>query len=139
MSWGPIDLSHGGGKLPPPGNYPAMVADLRLHEKPDVLWCAVQFSLDGMAAAPRDVVHAIAARDDSRYANRTAEGLRFLNRLSQAVGVEIAGVDYEELPKLLIGERLEVTVAHSMRDGVPDLVVRSMRPLLASMRRSQSP
>jgi len=107
-----------------------MVADLRLHEKPDVLWCAVQFSLDGMAAAPRDVVHAIAARDDSRYASRMAEGLRFLNRLSLAVGVEVAGVDYEELPKLLIGKRLELTVVHSMQDGVADLVVRSMRPLL---------
>ena len=59
-----------------------------------------------------------------------AEGLRFLNRLSLAVGVEVAGVDYEELPGLLIGKRLELTVVHSMRDGVADLVVRSMRPLL---------
>jgi hypothetical protein len=49
--------------------------------------------------------------------------------LSQAVGVDIAGVDYEELPRLLIGKRLELTVAHSRRDGVPELVVRSMRPL----------
>ena len=129
MTWGSINLNAGSGKLPPPGTYPAMVADLRLHEKPDVLWCAVQFSLDGMAAAPRDVVHAIAALDDSQYASRVAEGLRFLNRLSQAAGVEIAGVDYDELPGLLIGKRLELTVAHSMRDGVPELVVRSMRPL----------
>ena len=130
MSWGPIDLGRGGGKLPPPGNYPAMVADLRLHEKPDALWCAVQFSLDGMAASPRDELHAIAARDDSKYASRVPDGLRFLNRLSQAAGVEVAGVDYEELPRLLIGKRLELTVVHSMRDGVADLVVRSMRPLL---------
>ena len=63
MTWGSINLNAGSGKLPPPGTYPATVADLRLHEKPDVLWCAVQFSLDGMAAAPRDVVHAIAARE----------------------------------------------------------------------------
>jgi|HubBroStandDraft_3_1064219.scaffolds.fasta_scaffold212771_3 hypothetical protein len=132
MTWGSINLNAGSGNLPPPGNYPAMVADLRLHEKPDVLWCAVQFSLDGMTAAPRDVVRAIAARDDSRYVSQMAEGLRFLNRLSQAVGVEIAGVDYEELPKLLIGKRLELTVVHSMQDGVADLVVRAMRPLLAS-------
>ena len=130
MTWGSINLNAGSGNLPPPGTYPAMVADLRLHEKADVLWCAVQFSLDGMAAAPRDVVHAIAARDDSQYARRVADGLRFLNRLSQAVGVEVAGVDYEELPGLLIGKRLELTVVHSMQDGVVDLVVRSMRPLL---------
>ena len=129
MTWGSINLNAGSGNLPPPGTYPAMIADLRLHEKADVLWCAVQFSLDGMAAAPRDVVHAIAARDDSQYASRVAEGLRFLNRLSLAAGVEIAGVDYDELPGLLIGKRLELTVAHSMRDGVPELVVRSMRPL----------
>ena len=130
MTWGSINLNAGSGNLPPPGTYPAMVADLRLHGKPDALWCAVQFSLDGMAASPRDVLHAIAARNDSRYASRVPDGLRFLNRLSQAVGVEVAGVDYEELPGLLIGKRLEVTVAHSMRDGVPDLVVRAMRPLL---------
>ena len=130
MSWGPINLQPIAGNLPAPGTYPGAVADLRLHEKPDVLWCVVQFSLDGLAAAPRDVLHAIAGRDDSVHVSRVAEGLRFLNRLSQAVGVDVAGVDYEKLPRLLIGKRLELTVVHSMRDGVADLVVRSMRPLL---------
>jgi hypothetical protein len=129
MSRGPINLQATASNLPTPGTYPGAVADVRLHEKPDVLWCAVRFSLDGMSAAPRDVLHAIAALDDCRHAGRVAEGLRFLNRLSRAVGVEVAGVDYEELPRLLIGKRLEITLAHSMRDGVPDLVVRSMRPL----------
>ncbi len=129
MSWGPINLTATAGKLPAPGTYPGAVADVRLIEKPDVLWCVVQFSLDGMAAAPRDVMNAIAARDDSQYATRVPEGLRFLSRLSQAVGVDIVGVDCEELSRLLIGKRLELTVAHSRRDGVPELVMRSMRPL----------
>lgn len=128
MSWGPINLQAVAGNLPEPGTYPGAVADLRLHEKPDVVWCIVQFSLDGMAAAPRDVVNAIAAHGDSQHTHRVPEGLRFLYRLSQAVGVDIAGVDCEELPRLLIGKRLELTVAHSRRDGVPELVVRSMRP-----------
>jgi hypothetical protein len=129
MTWGRIDLSAAAGELPAPGTYPGAVADLRLHEKPDALWCAVQFSLDDLAAAPRDVLNAIASRGDSQYIHRVPEGLRFLYRLSQAVGVDIAGVDYEELPRLLIGKRLELTVAHSRRDGVPELAVRSMRPL----------
>jgi hypothetical protein len=129
MSWGPINLQSTTGNLPPPGTYPGAVADVRLFEKPDVLWCAVQFSLEGMSATPRDVLHAIAARDDSRYVRQVPDGLRFLSRLSQALGVDIAGVDYEELPRLLVGKRLEITVAHSMRDGVRDLIVRSIRPL----------
>jgi hypothetical protein len=129
MTWGRINLGAAAGKLPAPGTYPGAVADLRLHEKPDALWCALQFSLDGMSAAPRDILHAIAARDDSQHTHRVPEGLRFVYRLSQAVGVDIAGVDYEQLPQLLIGKRLELTVAHSRRDGVPELVVRSMRPL----------
>ena len=129
MTWGPINLQAVAGSLPAPGTYPGAVADVRLHEKADVLWCAVQFTLDGTAAAPRDVLNAIAAIDDSRHINRVPEGLRFLYRLSQAVSVDVAGVDYEELPRLLIGRRLEVTVAHSRRDGVAELVVRSVRPL----------
>jgi hypothetical protein len=129
MSWGPINLQAIAGDLPAPGTYAGAVADVRLREKPDVLWCVLQFSLDGMAGAPRDVMNAIAARGDSSYAHRVPDGLRFLYRLSKAVGVDIAGVDYEELPRLLIGKRLELTVAHSRRDGVPELVVRSMRPL----------
>ena len=72
MTWGSINLNAGSGNLPAPGTYPGAVADLRLHEKPDALWCAVQFSLDGMAASPRDELHAIAARDDSQYASRVA-------------------------------------------------------------------
>lgn len=129
MTWGPINLQAAANNLPAPGTYCGVIVDVRLHEKPDVLWCAVQFSLDGLGAAPRDVLHAVAASADSSHINRVAEGLRFLNRLALAVGVDIAGVDYEELPRLLIGKRLELTVAHVKRDGVPDLVVRSVRPL----------
>src|SRR5260370_1892516 len=51
MSWGPINLQAIAGNLPAPGTYPGAVADVRLHEKPDVLWCVVQFSLDDLAAA----------------------------------------------------------------------------------------
>jgi hypothetical protein len=129
MTWGPINLEVTASNLPAPGTYPGVVADIRLHEKPDVLWCIVRFSLESMTAAPRDVVNAVAAHDDSQYAHRVPEGLRFLYRLSLAVGVDVAGVDCEELPRLLIGKRLELTVAHSRRDGVRELVVRSMRPL----------
>ena len=129
MSWGPINLAAVATDLPPPGTYPGTVADVRLHEKPTEMWCVVQFSLDGMAAAPRDGLYAIAARADSPHARRVAEGLRFLNRLALAVGIEISGVDYEDLPQLLIGKRLELTVVHKSRDGVPELIVRSMRPL----------
>jgi hypothetical protein len=129
MSWGPINLSGSGGKLPPAGAYAAAIADFRMFEKPDVIWCAVDVALDGTNASLRGVLHAIAATDDSRYAGRVAEGLRFLQRLSLVVGVAIEGVNYEQYPALFLGKRLEVIVAHSARDGVPELVVCSMRPL----------
>jgi hypothetical protein len=131
MTWGTINLAAGGDKLPPPGQYAGTITDVRLFEKPDVLWCSIDFSLEETNTAPRPALHAIAATDDSPHRRRVADGLRFLYRLFQAAGVEVAGVDYEELPRLLIGKRLELTVAHSVRDGVPELVVRSTRPLTA--------
>jgi hypothetical protein len=132
MSWPPIDLSSAAGELPGPGNYPATISDIRIYEKPDVVWLNVEFTLDNTKASPRGALYAVAATEGSRYLGRVVEGLRFLLRLSLAVGIEIADADIEDLPSLLLGKRLEVTVAHSMRDGMPDLVVRSMRPLLAS-------
>jgi hypothetical protein len=52
MTWGRINLGATADKLPAPGTYPGAVADLRLHEKPDALWCVVQFSLRARAEAP---------------------------------------------------------------------------------------
>jgi hypothetical protein len=130
MSWGPINLSGPGNNLPPAGTYSASVTDFRLFEKPDVIWCAVDFTLTGTSASPRTMLHAIAATDDSR-ASRAAEGLD-LHQIGSNHEHHHPGVDYEELPGLLIGKRLELTVVHSMQDGVADLVVRAMRPLLAS-------
>jgi hypothetical protein len=132
MSWERIDFSAAAGKLPPPGSYPATISDIRIYQKPDVVWLNVLFTLDNTKASPQGALYAVAATEGSRYLGRVVEGLRFLHRLLLAVGIEIAGADIEDLPGLLLGKRLEVTVAHSMRDGMPDLVVRSMRPLLAS-------
>jgi hypothetical protein len=128
MTWGPINLSGLGNNLPPAGIYPASVTDFRLFEKPDVIWCAVDFTLSGTSASPRTMLHAIAATVDSPHASRVAEGLRFLHRLAQATSIAIDSVDYEELPRLFLGRHLELAVAHSTRDGVPELVIRSMRP-----------
>src|SRR4051794_34148817 len=50
--WGPLDLTGGGGKLPPPGNYDAVIADVDIKDKPDVLWMIVSFTLVGREASP---------------------------------------------------------------------------------------
>ena len=42
--WGPLDLSGGGGKLPLPGDYDGVIADLELIDKSVVLWMVVSLS-----------------------------------------------------------------------------------------------
>jgi hypothetical protein len=133
MSWGSIDFSAARANLPPPGPYAATITDVRLYDKPDVLWMGIEFSLDGTDAAPRGMLHAIAAREGSQHKHKMAEGLRAIAQLAIATGVTLEGIAYEALPGKLIGKRLELIVAHVSRDGILDLVVRSMRPLPASV------
>ena len=71
----------------------------------------------------------IASRGGLVDEHRVAEGLRLLNRLAMATGTPLDAIkDAFDLPDLFIGKLVKLTVAHKERDGVPELVVRSIRP-----------
>ena len=131
MYWGRIDFSAVQRSLQPAGTYPATIVDVQVNEKADVVWLGVGFALDETTAAPSPILAAIAATVESEHVQRVPEGLRTLYRLSVATGVTLEGVSYEALPGLLMGKRLELVVGHGMRDGIAELVIRSMRPLSA--------
>jgi hypothetical protein len=125
--WGALNLG-AKAELPPPGSYPARIADVKLTDKGDVLWVVVDYELNGTNARPQGDLGAIAAVPTSPHAHRVRDGMRLLHRLSQATGIDLNGVDPDTLPGLLIGQPITVTVAHKVRDGQPDLVVREIRP-----------
>ena len=61
--------------------------------------------------------------------HRLAEGARLLNRLATATRTPREAIkDPFDLPGLFIGKPVNLTVAHKVRDGVPELVVRTIRP-----------
>lgn len=125
--WAALNLNSP-AKLPPPGAYQACISVVKLTDRSDVLWAAIEYALEGTDARPRGDIGAIAATAASPHLSRVPDGLRLLHRLSQASGVEINGVDPFKLPALLIGKRVTLTLGHRERDGQPELVVREIRP-----------
>ena len=128
--WGPLDLSGGGGKLPPPGDYDAVIADVELIDKSDVLWMIVSFKLVGLEASPApNVGYDRQSQRPGPTSHRVAEGKRLLHRLAMATRTPLDAIkDPFDLPGLFIGKPVKLTVAHKTRDGVPELVVRTIRP-----------
>ena len=139
--WGPLDLTGGGGKLPPPGNYDAVIADVQLIDKPDMLRMIVSFQLDGHEATPAPKWALLASRNGpsdsherprgrrSSTVHRTGRWPRLLNRLATATRTPLEALkDPFDLPGLFIGKPVNLTVAHKERDGVAELVVRTIRP-----------
>ena len=128
--WGPLDLTGGGGKLPPPGDYDAVISDVDTHRQ--VRRAVDDRQLSSSSAwrrLPRQcgLCSPVAtARSDD---HRLAEGARLLHRLAAATGTPLDAIkDPFELPGLFIGKPVNLTVAHKERDGVPELVVRTIRP-----------
>jgi hypothetical protein len=57
------------------------------------------------------------------------EGARLLHRLAAATGVDLPkALDPEDIRALLEGKPVVLRLAHKVRDGVPELVVREIRP-----------
>ena len=127
--WGPLDLSGGGDKLPPPGDYDGMIADLEVIDKSDVLWMIVSFRLDGLEASPApEVRHDCEPRRPGRPAPG-GQGHAASPSPCSATETPLEAIgDPFDLPGLFIGKPLNLTVAHKERDGVPELVVRTIRP-----------
>ena len=71
----------------------------------------------------------LASRNGPPDAHRLAEGARALRRLAAATLTPLEAIkDPFELPGLFIGKPVNLTIAHKMRDGVPELAVRTIRP-----------
>jgi len=128
-SWGKINLGAVTNDLPAAGFYTATISDAVVHDKfPVALWLSVSFTLEDRPGVIVKDMACIMADPTGPHATRVAEGRRFLNRLATATGVSLDGVDPDDIPGLLIGKRITVTVFHKQRDGVPELAVRSIGP-----------
>ena len=116
--------------MPPPGDYDGVIADLDLIDKSDVLWMIVSFKLVGLEASPApNIGYDRQSQRSGRRAIGVAEGPRLLHRLAMATGTPLDAIkDPFDLPGLFIGKPVKLTVAHKTRDGVPELVVRTIRP-----------
>lgn len=126
---GPLDLSGGGVKLPPPGDYDGVISDMRIIDKSDVLRTIISFRLEGVEATPAPVWAMLASRKGAVDEHDVAEGMRLLHRLAAATATPLEAIrDPYDLPGLFIGKRVKLTLAHKERDGVWELVVRTIRP-----------
>jgi hypothetical protein len=128
-AWGAIDFSSLKAVLPAPGEYPATIRRIDLRGGIDTLWMAVRYSLDGLEAEPAPDLAAIAALDASPHKCRIPDGARLLYRLANATGLKLpAKLVPADIPKLFEGRRLRLALAHKVRDGVEDLVIRRHLP-----------
>ena len=125
--WPRINFKNSSAALPPPGDYPASISSFEFYDKPDVLWMKVNYGLRDHAATVSELV-CIAALPGSQYATRVAEGLRLLNRLAKATHQNITVTEPEAIPALFTGKAVTLTVAHKVRDGIAELVVRGIAP-----------
>jgi hypothetical protein len=126
--WG-LDLTGGSADLPAPGDYAAVIEEVRLAERSDVVWMIVRYRLEGFEAEPATDIAPIAARPGSEHFRRRAEGARLLNRLALATRVDLNVVkDPFDLPGLLERKRVTLRLAHRERDGVSELNVRAIMP-----------
>jgi hypothetical protein len=129
QEWGAIDLSTIAATLPRPGVYPGTVADVRLFDCVDVLWMRVRYRLEGIEAEPAPDMAPIAACPGSAHAHRVREGARLLHRLAAATGVDLPkALDPQDIRALFEGKPVVLKLAHKVRDGVPELVVREISP-----------
>ena len=126
-SWKMLSLGTIKDALPPPGDYQGAVIAAKLIEKLTELWLQITFGLRDHAEEIRNI-HCLAAAPGSPYRHRTTDGQRALNRLLTAGKRELASPDPEELPQLLTGIRLTLTIGHKTVDGVPALVLRNITP-----------
>jgi hypothetical protein len=127
--WDSLDLSCADTPLDA-GDYNATV-EVDTISKPEVLWLKLTFTLTKHDYAPPPLVNAIAAKPDSQYAPRVVEGVRVLKQLAFAANVALPdNLSPKHLPSLFNGKLICIRCAVQPRDGVRELVVRKILPVL---------
>lgn len=118
--------------LPAPGEYAAVVTEVKVIPKPDVTWMVITFAFTDAHGRPQTAVHLVAVdcAAGSAYARHTAKGQRTIGVLLYAIGSAERAVDrLDDLTALLQGAKLNVVIAVGTQDGLPTINIRAFKKL----------
>jgi hypothetical protein len=127
-SWGTLDLTGCDTDLAP-GDYDCTIIKSEVFSRSDNLWWALEVALtDSGYVLPTQIV-AIGARGNSPHKHRVADGIRILNQVAKATGVNLGkNLNPEKIQKLFLKKSVQVRCATARRDGVLELVIRKFLP-----------
>lgn len=129
-SWGNLDLTAADTNLAP-GDYDALVNKSEVFSGQNELWWSCEVALEETGYIPPAQIFSIAVKDGSPHKRRVADGVRALNQLAKAVGVQLdKDLNPSKIQKLFTGKKIRVRCATARRDGVLELVVRKFLPRL---------
>ncbi len=132
--WGELAVST---PIEPPlkaGDHPGVIEKIRVGDASDgqSLWLCVNYAVDNSDAEIVPEFATLAAKPGSPAEKRIADGLRLLNRLSNATGVALPpNLKPSEIAGLFEGCQVTVRVGVRKRDGLPELVVRGLKKAAA--------
>jgi hypothetical protein len=118
--------------LPAPGEYDAVVTEVKVIPKPDVTWMVITFAFTDAQGRPQTTDHWIAVdcAASSAYARLTAEGQSTIGVLLRAIGsTERVFGRLDDITDSILGAKVKVSITVVMRDGLPTITIRAvMRP-----------
>jgi hypothetical protein len=127
-SLGTLDLTGCVTDLPP-GDYNGTIIKSEVSSRSDNLWWALEVLLNDTGYVPPAQIVAIGARGDSPNKRRMAEGLRALNQVARATGINLGkDLNPKKIQKLFLKKPVLVRYATARRDGVLELVIRKFLP-----------
>jgi hypothetical protein len=127
-TWGALDLTGCDTDLAP-GDYNGTIIKCEVFSRSDNLWWTLEVALDDSGYIPPAQIFSIGARGASANKRRVAEGLRALNQLAKATGVNLAkDLSPATIQKLFLKKPVRVRCATVRRDGVLELVIRKFLP-----------
>jgi hypothetical protein len=103
----------------PPGVYDAVVDDVDFSTKA-MVWLMVVYRVqhEGQAFRLREILALDAAETSADY-QRTAEGKGRIKQILDAHGIALSSIkDYPDIPTLLIGKAVRITVSHKTENGL---------------------
>jgi hypothetical protein len=118
--------------LPAPGEYAAVVTEVKVIPKPDVTWMVITFAFTDAHGRPQTTDHLIAVdcAAGSAYARSTAKGQRTIGLLLHAIGsAERAFDSLDDINASMCGAKLNVVIAVVKQDGLPMIKIRAFKKL----------